>query len=364
MTAAQLRTHTGAWTRCPTRRCPSGPGRRAATRPPTSRGSWRRTSNSTRPARARCCAARAVHLAALLVAQATRQGRASGVAAAPRPPTGRPTGPRVGPAGAGERPAARPGRPAGQGGRGPGGTLRAAWQARDQQRRPGRRGPGGGGGRADQQLMATLEQAVATLAPAVGTVRACRAVGQPRAGGDRRHRQSPSPPRPPRPPRPTPAPRPRALSAAERQQVLDLLHEERFCDLAPASVWATLLDEGTYLASVSTTYRLLRAQGETGDRRRPATHPARVKPELLAGGPNQCWSGDITRLAGPAKGDLGLPVHDLGHLRPLCGRLDGRCPGGRPAGRAAAGRHHHHPAGGGGHAHHPCPPSMPTGAAR
>jgi putative transposase len=80
-----------------------------------------------------------------------------------------------------------------------------------------------------------------------------------------------------------------------------VLHDERFCDLAPASVYATLLDEGSYLCSTSTMYRLLRAQGETGDRRRHATHPARVKPELLASGPNQCWSWDITKLAGPAK---------------------------------------------------------------
>jgi putative transposase len=146
--------------------------------------------------------------------------------------------------------------------------------------------------------MATLDQAVATLAPAVGTVRACRAIGQPRSGWYRRHRQSPPPPRPPRL---APAPQPRALSAAERQQVLDLLHDERFCDLAPASVYATLLDEGSYLCSTSTMYRLLRSQDETGDRRRHATHPARVKPELLASGPNQCWSWDITKLAGPAK---------------------------------------------------------------
>jgi len=88
--------------------------------------------------------------------------------------------------------------------------------------------------------MAALDQAVATLAPAVGTVRACRAVGQPRSGWYRRHRQSPPPPRPPRP---TSASQPRALSAAEPQQVLDVLHDERFCDLAPASVYATLLDE-------------------------------------------------------------------------------------------------------------------------
>jgi putative transposase len=146
--------------------------------------------------------------------------------------------------------------------------------------------------------MAVLDQAVATLAPAVGTVRACRAVGQPRAGWYRRHRQSPPPPRPPRA---ASAPQPRALQATERQQVLEVLHAERFWDQAPASVYATLLDEGVYLASVSTMYRLLRQRGETGDRRRHATHPARVKPELLATGPNQCWSWDITKLAGPAK---------------------------------------------------------------
>jgi putative transposase len=147
--------------------------------------------------------------------------------------------------------------------------------------------------------MAILDQAVATLAPAVGTVRACRAVGQPRASWYRRHRQSPPPP--PRSRRPAVAPQPRALLAAERQQVLDVLHDERFCDMAPASVWATLLDEGVYLCSVSTMYRLLRARGETGDRRRHATHPAKVKPELLATTPNQVWSWDITKLAGPVK---------------------------------------------------------------
>jgi putative transposase len=146
--------------------------------------------------------------------------------------------------------------------------------------------------------MDTLEQAVATLAPAVGTVRACRAVGQPRSSWYRRHRQSPPPPRPPRP---TPAPQPRALSAVERARVLEVLHAERFWDAAPASVYATLLDEGSYLCSVATMYRLLRARGETGDRRRHASHPARVKPELLATAPNQCWSWDITKLAGPAK---------------------------------------------------------------
>jgi putative transposase len=143
-----------------------------------------------------------------------------------------------------------------------------------------------------------VEVAITQLAPMVGTVAACRAVGWPRSSWYRAHRRSPAPPRPPRSPR---RPQPRALSAAEQAQVLEVLHAERFWDTAPASVYATLLDEGSYLCSTSTMYRLLRAQGETGDRRRHATHPARVKPELLATKPNQCWSWDITKLAGPAK---------------------------------------------------------------
>jgi putative transposase len=143
-----------------------------------------------------------------------------------------------------------------------------------------------------------VEVAITTLSPIVGTQTACRMLGQPRSSWYRAHRRSPAPSRPPRP---TPRPQPRALSAAERQQVVHVLHDERFWDAAPASIYATLLDEGSYLASVATMYRLLHAHGETGDRRRHATHPARVKPELLATAPNQCWSWDITKLAGPAK---------------------------------------------------------------
>ena len=140
--------------------------------------------------------------------------------------------------------------------------------------------------------------AITALIPVVGTAAACRAVGRPRSSWYRHHRRSPAPPRPPRQ---APRPQPRALSAAEQAQVLEVLHAERFWDAAPATVYATLLDEGSYLCSPSTMYRLLRAQGETGDRRRHATHPARVKPELLATAPNQVWSWDITKLAGPAK---------------------------------------------------------------
>ena len=80
-----------------------------------------------------------------------------------------------------------------------------------------------------------------------------------------------------------------------------MLHSERFCDLAPAQVWATLLDEGTYLCSISAMYRLLRDRDEVRERRRQARHPATVKPELVATAPNQVWSWDITKLRGPHK---------------------------------------------------------------
>jgi len=142
--------------------------------------------------------------------------------------------------------------------------------------------------------------AITILAPRIGTRAACAAAGVAQASWYRRHRSSPAPARP------APVPQrerrqPRALAAAERQAILAVLHSPRFADLAPAEAWATLLDEGTYLGSVSTFYRILRAAGETRERRAQATHPAKVKPELLATGPNQVWSWDITKLHGPAK---------------------------------------------------------------
>jgi putative transposase len=79
------------------------------------------------------------------------------------------------------------------------------------------------------------------------------------------------------------------------------LHSERFYDVSPAEAYATLLDEGTYLASQRTMYRLLATTGETGERRNQRVHPAYTKPELLATAPNQVWSWDITKLLGPAK---------------------------------------------------------------
>jgi len=138
------------------------------------------------------------------------------------------------------------------------------------------------------------DEAIATLAPVLGTRAACAAVGRPQASYYRRHRASPVPERP------TPVPhtkrvQPRALSAGERQAILDVLHGERFVDVSPAEVWATLLDEGSYLGSLSTFYRVLREHGESRERRAQATHPATVKPELVATEPNRVWSWDIER---------------------------------------------------------------------
>jgi putative transposase len=144
------------------------------------------------------------------------------------------------------------------------------------------------------------DQAIALLAPRIGTRAACAATGVAQASWYRRHRASPAPARQAPVPHRDRA-QPRALAPAERAAILSALHSERFAGLAPAEVWATLLDEGTYLGSLSTCCRLLRAAGETRERRAQAAHPAAVKPELMADGPNRVWSWDITKLHGPAK---------------------------------------------------------------
>ena len=179
---------------------------------------------------------------------------------------------------------------------------------------------------------------VAEVAPVVGVVGACEALGVARAtyyrharrchgsvaplpsprprdegaAGERSELSVPGPSSgqavvtPPPPPAmssgPTVLPRvhPRALSVAEQQTVLDVLHSPRFRDAAPAAVFATLLDEEVYLASERTMYRLLAAEGETRSRRDQLVHPTYAKPELLATAPNQVWSWDITKLLGPA----------------------------------------------------------------
>ena len=141
-----------------------------------------------------------------------------------------------------------------------------------------------------------IEATVQELTPLIGTRPACRALGASPATIYRR--RTPPPPRPPRP-RGAPA---RSLSDAEREAVLGELHSERFADSSPAQVWATLLDEGRYLASERTMYRLLAAQhGSVTERRAQREHPAYAAPELLAQRPNEVYSWDITKLKGPAK---------------------------------------------------------------
>lgn len=138
--------------------------------------------------------------------------------------------------------------------------------------------------------------AVQQLAPRVGRSAACRALSVPRASWYRSLPPTASLGTPVA--RPTPA---RALQPAERQTVLDHLHSERFRDKAPAEAYATLLDEGTYLCSVRSMYRILGENGEVKERRDQLRHPQYTKPELLATAPNQVWSWDITKLLGPAK---------------------------------------------------------------
>ena len=82
---------------------------------------------------------------------------------------------------------------------------------------------------------------------------------------------------------------------------MEVLHSQQFIDKAPAAVWAELLDEGRYLCSIRTMYRILAERLEVRERRRQRRHPHYSKPELLATGPNQCWSWDITKLKGPVK---------------------------------------------------------------
>ena len=93
----------------------------------------------------------------------------------------------------------------------------------------------------------------------------------------------------------------RGLSVLEQERVVDELHSDRFMDKAPPQVYATMLDEGDYLCSISTMYRLLRKRGEVVERRRLRSHTQAKRPELLATGPNQVWSWDITKLKGPRK---------------------------------------------------------------
>jgi putative transposase len=140
-----------------------------------------------------------------------------------------------------------------------------------------------------------VEEAVVILERACGTRRACTLLGVPRSSIFRRRQ-------PPRPPcAALPRTSHRKLTPEEHEQLVATVHQERFVDLSIREIYATLLDEGIYLCSIATMYRVFRDLGETRERRRIASHPARVKPELIATAPNQVLSWDITKLAGPQK---------------------------------------------------------------
>ncbi|MFT5041947.1 MAG: putative transposase [Hyphomicrobiaceae bacterium] len=132
------------------------------------------------------------------------------------------------------------------------------------------------------------------VASSLGVTATCEAFGIPRASYYRNQARQYGPRRR----RPSP---PRRLPDHERQEILDTLHEPRFADLAPAQVYAILLEEGRYLCSIRTMHRVLAENAELRERRNQRRHPTYAKPELCAVQPCQLWSWDITKLRGPAK---------------------------------------------------------------
>ena len=138
-----------------------------------------------------------------------------------------------------------------------------------------------------------MSSATRELAGLVGAAAAAAALGIPRSSYYRHQRPAVD-----RRPRPTLA---WALPPEEVRAILDLLHSPRFADCAPAEIVAMLLDEGIYLCSERTMYRLLAAAGEVHERRAVVHRNHYAAPELLATGPNQVWSWDVTKLKGPGK---------------------------------------------------------------
>ncbi|MFH9354950.1 hypothetical protein [Kitasatospora sp. NPDC017646] len=136
------------------------------------------------------------------------------------------------------------------------------------------------------------------MANHIGIVAACRLTGRSRATRHR-HLHPKEPTEKPNHPRSAP---PQALSPTERAAVLALMDSPEYAELPPAQIWARELDSGRYHCSIRTMYRILAAAGQNGERRRQATHPPRTIPELVANGPSQVWTWDITRLPGPVKG--------------------------------------------------------------
>ena len=169
------------------------------------------------------------------------------------------------------------------------------------------------------EVEAVIDEHLDDLEAATSTKRACALLGavagdpatgavtRPSRGRRRRGRQPPN-----------------KLTEAERQHVLSVLRSPEYCDLAPAQVWARLLDDGVYLCSISTMYRLLAIAGENRERRRQRTHPANQKPELIARRPEPGVVVGHHQAARPATRYLLRAVRDHRHLLPLRRRLDGR----------------------------------------
>ncbi len=143
-----------------------------------------------------------------------------------------------------------------------------------------------------------MNEAVAELAQTVGVRAACDLLTVPKSSFYYQQKAASAENGTSQKIRPKP---PRTLSEDEREQVRILLNSERFCDKSPYEVWATLMDDQhLYLCSVRTMYRILTEHDEVKERRRGHQRREYKKPELLATGPNQVWSWDITKLKGPA----------------------------------------------------------------
>jgi putative transposase len=135
---------------------------------------------------------------------------------------------------------------------------------------------------------------IESLRETVGVKAACEAIGLPRATFYRKLKPRALQTK-------TPSAHPSSLSLKERQDVLDVLNQPEWMDQPPLAVYASLLDQGTYLCSVRTMYRILQSAGEVKERRNHRPSTTYKKPELLATAPNQLWSWDITKLKGPQK---------------------------------------------------------------
>ena len=136
-------------------------------------------------------------------------------------------------------------------------------------------------------------ETIREVGPRLGIAPTCWALGVSTASFYRRATPKPAPAARPSPPR--------TLAPIEREAVLEVLHGPRCVDLAPAQVYAQLLDEGRYLCSERTMYRILEERHEVRERRDQLRHPPYAPPQLLATRPNELWSWDITKLLGPAK---------------------------------------------------------------